>query len=207
MPDIVKPRKGFATILVLGLILAVFILFGVYFLNLKTLPNQNNNVRTLTPATQATSTPTASSTPDKTTNWKTYSDAANGVSFKYPESFQITYQTNNEIDWNPPGYLFTMVLKVQDKPFEDLKENTKIRLSNEPRTNEITINKFYENLIVDVGGKNISRQTFSCNTMDCYFHLLSFENHGKYYWLIYDGAGGGRLQTFNLIQNSLKLSN
>lgn len=86
-------RKGFAAILVLGLVVSIFVLGATfYFFKQNQKPPQNTVNQITTPNTNRTPTlitptPKAMPSSDKTANWKIYTNEKYGFSIRYPNKW------------------------------------------------------------------------------------------------------------------------
>ncbi len=91
-------RHGFAHIILIAVLAATLAIFGlVYFKSLQTTPYTNPN-----PTQTSTSTATQSATkkPDKTTNWKTYTNEKYKYSIKYPADWVVALNGGNWPDYS-----------------------------------------------------------------------------------------------------------
>lgn len=92
-PQAVLTKSSLPLILlsVLGVVIVLGLIAGAYYLGTQKNAAIVSNGKTVVaiPTKTITSAPTviATPTPDATVNWKTYTDASNGISIKYPEDW------------------------------------------------------------------------------------------------------------------------
>lgn len=93
-----KNNKGFTPVAVLLIVLGIVIIGGVvYYIG------KNSNISSQnTP--EITATNPSATTQNTTSNWKTFTDNTNSVTFRYPENIGATYIST--VDW-PPKAQFT----------------------------------------------------------------------------------------------------
>ena len=86
-------RRGFATILILGLVVAAFALGGAFYVKQRPSPTPPiNNQPTIKSSPQASPSPLSS--PADTSNWKTYTNNEFNFEFKYPKEISLNVDTN-----------------------------------------------------------------------------------------------------------------
>lgn len=139
-----------------------------------------------------------------------------GFSFEYPTTMSIQKEFADEVIWkmqiSEQGDFLNnlMYLQKQDKPFEELKIGTKISVralggDNSYKVFSYNISGLEENKTISLKDKEGKRFTFSCG-VHCYYHILQFDAKGKYYQIIFNGAGGGLLNKFDQIVTSFKFN-
>ena len=82
-----ESKKSFPkwSLIIIGIVLIVILMAGIYFLGQKSALKTQINTQTITK-----SAPTVTSTPDPTADWKTFTDNQHGISFNYPSDWEYT---------------------------------------------------------------------------------------------------------------------
>jgi hypothetical protein len=78
-------------LIIIGVVLIVILMVGVYFLGQKSALKTQTTTQTITKSTL-----TATPTPDSTANWKTYKSSKYGFSFEYPSDGKIIPESSND---------------------------------------------------------------------------------------------------------------
>ncbi len=99
-------QKGLAPItIIVGILIAVIIAGGAYYLGRQTTPKSSPAVVSQTPQPTPSPTPDASPVPNgtgETANWKTYTNTVYQYSLKYPPHWQyIICQSSNNFYFDP----------------------------------------------------------------------------------------------------------
>lgn len=81
-------KKGFAQILILGLVAAILVLGGAFYLNQIQKPPGVSNLKTTSNKTAQKQSSSSAQNVD-TANWKTYTNLSPAFSFKYPQTWNI----------------------------------------------------------------------------------------------------------------------
>lgn len=160
-------RKGFAAILVVGIVLAVLVLgITVYFKKTQQSPSISNQItipNTFTPKQS----PTPITQSDETANWKTYKNLEGNYSIQYPSGWALTVVERTSTS-NNKGHIV-----IQSKT----SENSQIPIDMGEGQIMIVPTASW-----GVGYKNVSEQDF-------------FNPNNKF-WLKGDVGGGGPGLTF-----------
>jgi hypothetical protein len=90
-------EKGFTPIIILLVLVGIgFLAYFGYFYKSSTQPSPEATSSSISMDTPSPLTPTASTTPDPTANWKTYTDPGDSYTYKYPSGLfpkeNATYQ-------------------------------------------------------------------------------------------------------------------
>lgn len=119
-------RKGFAQILMLGLVVAVLVLGGAYYLKKIQKPQPASSSYFPTPSIKPSTSPSSkpeSATSADTSKWKTYTNTEYGFSLKYPNGWttreDLSYVKSDYIIWfnapdKPNGAMLVSVYDNKD---------------------------------------------------------------------------------------------
>ncbi|MDQ3075913.1 MAG: hypothetical protein M3Q34_02195 [bacterium] len=101
--------------MIIGLIVILVVLVGFFFLASPKpkLPPDNTNTVQNTNVVDVT---------NNTNNWKTFSDSAKGISFKYPEGLGVKYFS--EVDWPPQVQIISGPFECTNASEEDALAGT-----------------------------------------------------------------------------------